>query len=85
MLFAGAKIAHLGSMPQGQAERSQRVVNIVAQMDAEGFGGCTNIGECTAVCPKEISLDVIARMNRDLIVASLKGIEPNTQVATPAT
>ncbi|WP_129626259.1 succinate dehydrogenase/fumarate reductase iron-sulfur subunit [Candidatus Oscillochloris fontis] len=76
MLFVGAKIAHLGFLPQGQAERSQRALNMVTQMDAEGFGSCTNIGECSAVCPKQISLDVIARMNRDLIVASLKGLEP---------
>ncbi|MCU0494189.1 MAG: succinate dehydrogenase/fumarate reductase iron-sulfur subunit [Chloroflexaceae bacterium] len=71
MLFGGAKIAHLGFLPQGQAERSQRVLKMVEKMDEEGFGSCTNIGECSAVCPKEISLDVIARMNRDLIWASL--------------
>jgi succinate dehydrogenase / fumarate reductase iron-sulfur subunit len=57
---------------------------MVTQMDVEGFGSCTNIGECSAVCPKQISLDVIARMNRDLIMASLKGLEPIGVVAVPA-
>ncbi len=80
MLFTAAKVAHLGYLPQGQAERYQRVVNMVAVQDAEGFGNCTNIGECAAVCPKEISLDTIARLNRDLITASLKGIEPTVDV-----
>ena len=73
MLFVAAKVSHLGLLPQGQPERSQRVLRMVNQMDGEGFGGCTNIGECAAVCPKEISLDFIARMNRDLLVAALKG------------
>lgn len=76
MLFTGAKVAHLGMLPQGQPERYQRVVNMVAQMDEEGFGNCTNIGECSAVCPKEISMDVIARLNRDLIGASFRGVGP---------
>jgi succinate dehydrogenase / fumarate reductase iron-sulfur subunit len=76
MLFTAAKVAHLGFLPQGQTERHQRVINMIAVHDAEGFGNCTNIGECSAVCPKEISLDTIARLNRDLIAASLKGIEP---------
>lgn len=75
MLFTAAKIAHLSFLPQGQAERHQRVVNMVATQDAEGFGNCTNIGECSSVCPKEISLDTIARLNRDLVVAALKGVE----------
>jgi succinate dehydrogenase / fumarate reductase iron-sulfur subunit len=65
-LFMGAKITHLGELPQGQAERDNRVVSMVSQHDHEGFGGCTNIGECTAACPKEIPLDVISQMNRDL-------------------
>jgi succinate dehydrogenase / fumarate reductase, iron-sulfur subunit len=69
-LFTAAKVAHLGYLPQGQPERYDRVLNMVAQMQGEGFGSCTNIGECEAVCPKEISLDFIARMNRDFIVAS---------------
>ena len=70
MLFMGAKITHLGELPQGQAERDARVVNMVAQHDAEGFGGCTNIGECAASCPKEIPLDVISQLNTDLRKAS---------------
>ena len=65
-LFMGAKITHLGELPQGQAERDTRVVSMVAQHDHEGFGGCTNIGECTAACPKEIPLDVISQLNKDL-------------------
>jgi succinate dehydrogenase / fumarate reductase iron-sulfur subunit len=65
-LFMGAKITHLGELPQGQAERDSRVVSMVAQHDHEGFGGCTNIGECTAACPKEIPLDVISQLNKDL-------------------
>lgn len=73
-LFMGAKITHLGELPQGQAERDHRVVNMVAQHDAEGFGGCTNIGECTAACPKEIPLDVIAQMNKDLLTALRRGL-----------
>lgn len=73
MLFTSAKLGHLNSLPQGQPERYDRAVLMVEQMDAEGFGGCTNIGECSAVCPKEISLDFIAAMNRDLIQAGLRG------------
>jgi succinate dehydrogenase / fumarate reductase iron-sulfur subunit len=71
MLFTAAKISHLALLPQGQPERYRRAKNMVAQMDREGFGGCTNHGECEAVCPKKISLPFIARMNRDLAVASL--------------
>ena len=73
MLFTGAKVAHLARLPQGQVERHQRVLGMVAQHDAEGFGSCTNIGECTAVCPKEIGLDVIALLNRDLLKAAIAG------------
>ena len=69
-LFTGAKICHLGLLPQGQPERSQRALNMVAQVKQEMFGSCTNIGECEAVCPKEIKLEVIARMNRDYLRAS---------------
>ena len=69
MLFVGAKISHLGLLPQGQPERWSRVHAMVATMDAEGFGGCTNFLECTAVCPKNVSPDFIGRMNRDLIGA----------------
>jgi succinate dehydrogenase / fumarate reductase, iron-sulfur subunit len=73
-LYVGAKITHLGELPQGQAERDRRVVNMVAQHDHEGFGGCTNIGECTAACPKEIPLDVISRLNWDLHAAMRHGL-----------
>jgi succinate dehydrogenase / fumarate reductase iron-sulfur subunit len=69
-LFTGSKIAHLGLLPQGQPERYQRALRMVRQFNAEEFGGCTNIGECEAVCPKEIKLEVIARMNHDFIQAS---------------
>jgi succinate dehydrogenase / fumarate reductase iron-sulfur subunit len=69
-LFTGAKIAHLGLLPQGQPERYQRALRMVRQFNAEEFGGCTNIGECEAVCPKEIKLEVIARMNHDYLAAS---------------
>ena len=72
MLFTAAKVAHLNLLPQGQPERYSRVTDMVEQMDEEGFGGCTNIGECSSVCPKEISMDFIAMLNRDLIKASLK-------------
>jgi len=65
MLFMGAKITHLGELPQGQPERDARVVSMVNQHDHEGFGGCTNIGECAAACPKEIPLDVISQLNKD--------------------
>lgn len=70
-LFTGAKISHLGRLPQGQPERDQRALAMVQQMQLEGFGNCTNIGECEAACPKEIRLDVIARMNHDYIKAAL--------------
>jgi succinate dehydrogenase / fumarate reductase iron-sulfur subunit len=71
-LFTGAKISHLGLLPQGQPERDARALRMVAQMNAESFGQCTNIGECEAVCPKGISLEVISRMNGDFIRASWK-------------
>src|SRR5579883_395801 len=69
-LFTGAKISHLGLLPQGQPERHERALAMVRQFNREGFGSCTNIGECEAVCPKEIKLEAIARMNRDYIDAS---------------
>ena len=69
-LFIGAKISHLAFLPQGQQERRRRVVAMVAQADAEGFGSCSNEGECEAVCPKEIKLENIARMNRDYLKAA---------------
>jgi succinate dehydrogenase / fumarate reductase iron-sulfur subunit len=71
MLFTAAKITHLGLLPQGQPEREARVVDMLNQHDAEGFGGCTNIGECAAVCPKEIPLDVISQLNADLRTAAV--------------
>jgi succinate dehydrogenase / fumarate reductase, iron-sulfur subunit len=70
-LFTGAKISHLGLLPQGQPERQRRAARMVAQMDAEGFGHCTLYGECQEACPKEISIDTIARMNHDFITATL--------------
>ncbi|MBY0228757.1 MAG: succinate dehydrogenase/fumarate reductase iron-sulfur subunit [Gemmataceae bacterium] len=73
MLFTAAKVSHLGLLPQGQPERAARVRKMVEQMDAEGFGNCTNYYECEAACPKEISADFIARMNRDYLWASAKG------------
>ena len=66
MFFTAAKVTHLGMLPQGQPEREARVVAMLNQQDAEGFGGCQNIGECAAVCPKESPLDVISQLNRDL-------------------
>ena len=65
MLFVAAKVSHLALLPQGQPERATRVVSMVAQMDAEGFGACTNHGECMAACPKDISIDFIVQLNRD--------------------
>jgi succinate dehydrogenase / fumarate reductase iron-sulfur subunit len=65
MLFTAAKVSHLGHLPQGQPERQKRALAMVRQMDSEGFGNCTNHYECEAACPKEISVDHIARMNRD--------------------
>lgn len=69
MLFTSAKITHLAMLPQGQPERHSRVRTMVAEADALGFGGCTNIGECAAVCPKQIPLDTISQLNRDLIAS----------------
>jgi succinate dehydrogenase / fumarate reductase, iron-sulfur subunit len=71
MLFTSAKVSHLALLPQGQPERNERVRKMVAQMDAERFGSCTNHGECEAVCPKGISLGNIARLNREFLRASL--------------
>ena len=72
-LFMGAKLSHLGLLPQGQPERSRRALAMVAQARAELFGSCTNIAECEAVCPKEIKIEVIAHMNRDFIQAAWAG------------
>jgi len=75
MLFTAAKVSQLALLPQGQPERWLRVRRMVAAMDEAGFGACTNHGECEAACPKGIKLDVIARMNRDYLKASLMGAE----------
>lgn len=72
MLFVAAKVSHLANLPQGQPERTRRVRNMVLQMDKEGFGNCTNQYECEAVCPKEISVNFIAKMNREFMRASLR-------------
>jgi succinate dehydrogenase / fumarate reductase iron-sulfur subunit len=70
-LFLAAKVSHLGALPQGQPERYERVVRMVDAMDEAGFGACTNHGECMAACPKEISVDFIAQLNRDVLKATL--------------
>ncbi len=78
-LFTGAKVSHLGLLPQGQPERPLRVLTMASRAQAEGFGHCTSIGECEAVCPAGIRLEVIARMNRDFLAATLsppKELEP---------
>jgi succinate dehydrogenase / fumarate reductase iron-sulfur subunit len=72
-LFTAAKVSHLGLLPQGQPERVLRAVTMVETMEEQGFGACSNYAECEAVCPKEISIDFIARMNRDYLKAKLKG------------
>jgi succinate dehydrogenase / fumarate reductase iron-sulfur subunit len=72
MLFVSAKAAHLNKLPQGQPEKTKRTLAMVSQMDEEGFGNCTNQYECEAVCPKEISVDNIAKLNRDYLLASAK-------------
>lgn len=71
MLFVSAKISHLSLLPQGKPEGKKRVLSMVAQMDKEGFGSCTNTGACEAVCPKEISITNIARLNREYLAAAL--------------
>jgi succinate dehydrogenase / fumarate reductase iron-sulfur subunit len=73
MLFLSAKVAHLSLLPQGEPEKKNRVVNMVAQMDKEGFGSCTNTYSCEAECPKGISVANIARLNREYLAASLSG------------
>jgi succinate dehydrogenase / fumarate reductase iron-sulfur subunit len=72
MLFVAAKVSHLNILPQGKPEKERRVLNMVRAMDEEGFGNCTVMGSCEAVCPKEISLDFISRMNRDYLKALLR-------------
>lgn len=73
MLFTGAKVAHLACLPQGQLERNRRALDMVSAMDNAGFGNCTNQYECEAVCPKEISVKFIAKLNREYIRAGLLG------------
>jgi succinate dehydrogenase / fumarate reductase iron-sulfur subunit len=80
MLFVAAKVSHLGLLPQGQAERDKRVLAMVHTMDELGFGNCTNQYECSAACPKLISHDFIARLNRDFIAATFR----SGFAATPA-
>lgn len=75
MLFVSAKVSHLALLPQGQPERSRRALSMVKAMDAEGFGACSNTGACEAACPKEIKLENIARLNRELFCAALKHTE----------
>jgi len=72
MLFVSAKVSQLALLPQGKVEATERVLNMVKQMDEEGFGNCTNTGSCEVECPKEISLENIARMNREYMMATLK-------------
>jgi succinate dehydrogenase / fumarate reductase iron-sulfur subunit len=84
-LFTAAKVSHLGLLPQGQAERDRRAIGMVLQMTREQFGQCTNIGECEAVCPKNISIETIARMHRDYISASVSSRRGKSlRVETPA-
>jgi len=73
-LFTSAKVSHLGLLPQGQPERDRRAVAMVETMEAQGFGSCSNYAECEAVCPKGISIDFIARMNRDYLKAKASGV-----------
>jgi succinate dehydrogenase iron-sulfur subunit len=80
MLFTAAKVSHLALLPQGQPERSRRVRNMLAQMQTEIFGACTNMGECEAACPKSIKLENIARLNRDFLMAAWTFREETTAV-----
>ena len=73
MLFVAAKVSHLAKLPQGQPERSTRAIHMIAQMDREGFGSCSNTGACEGACPKEIKLENIAQLNRELARASFRG------------
>jgi len=79
MLFVGAKVTHFAKLPQGQPERTQRVQKMVAQMDEEGFGACTNTYECEAACPAGIKITTIATLNRELLKAAFAGPEENQQ------
>jgi succinate dehydrogenase / fumarate reductase iron-sulfur subunit len=81
MLFVSAKVGHLNTLPQGKPESNRRATAMIDQMDVEGFGSCTNHGECEAVCPKEISLEFIARLNRDYLKATLRQKPAQTEKA----
>jgi succinate dehydrogenase / fumarate reductase iron-sulfur subunit len=83
MLFVGAKVSHLALLPQGQPERTHRALRMVERMEAEGFGGCTNHGECAKACPKEIPLDFIAKLNREYLRAAIVHHDPEPTVAGP--
>jgi succinate dehydrogenase / fumarate reductase iron-sulfur subunit len=78
MLFVGAKVSQLNSLPQGKPEKDRRTLAMVKAMDDSGFGNCTNYGECQAACPKGISLDFIAQLNRDYAVAKVKSVFKST-------
>lgn len=78
MLFTSAKVSHLGLLPQGQPERFTRALSMTTQMDSEGFGGCTNHGECQEACPKGISISFITRMYRDFVISELKKLTGST-------
>lgn len=78
MLYVGAKVSHFNSLPQGKAEKDRRTLAMVQAMDDEGFGNCTNYGECQAVCPKGVTLDFIAQLNRDYATAKVKGFFKST-------
>jgi succinate dehydrogenase iron-sulfur subunit len=84
MLFVAAKTGHLSVLPQGKPEQYRRATSMIDQMDAEGFGSCTNHGECEAVCPKEIRLEFIARLNRDYFKATLKQRQAQAEKVTTA-
>jgi len=83
MLFVAAKVGHLNLLPQGEPEKYRRATAIIDQMDAEGFGSCTNHGECEVVCPKEIRIEFIARLNRDYLKASLHERQEAAAAAAP--
>jgi len=83
MLFVAAKVGHLNLLPQGEPEKYRRATAIIDQMDAEGFGSCTNHGECEVVCPKEIRIEFIARLNRDYLKAGLQERQEAAAAAAP--
>ena len=81
MLFVAAKVSHLANLPQGRPERKRRVLKMVARMDAEGFGNCTNQYECEAVCPKDIPVRVIAELNREFVRSVVREAPPGRKPA----